>query len=151
MVFPALKTFFFVIMYMLLFNFILGLILIFPLFYVFIPKNKGKNIKPRTKLNHNMYILFSNNNNSIRLTWNPDLNVLWLFWNRSLSVLYFYIYVRTGRWQVLYFPNKAPQIKMESIRKLRTILIFSGKKTLHQNILGHIAFFFTLFKGYRCN
>ena len=31
------------------------------------------------------------------------------------------------------------------------ILIFSGQKTLYQNILSDIAFFFTLFKGYRCN
>ena len=67
MVFPALKTFFCHHVYVVVqfypwFNFH------FSLFYVIIPKNKGKNIKPRTKLNHNMYILFSNNNSSIRLT-----------------------------------------------------------------------------------
>ena len=38
----------------------------------------------------------------------------------------------------------------ESIRKLSNFN-FQWTKTLYQNILGHIAFFFTLFKGYRCN
>ena len=41
-------------------------------------------------------------------------------------------------------------IKMESIRKLSNFN-FQWTKTLHQNNLNHIAFFFTFFKGYRCN
>ena len=31
------------------------------------------------------------------------------------------------------------------------MLIFSGQKPLYQNNFKHIAFFFTLFKGYKCN
>ena len=38
----------------------------------------------------------------------------------------------------------------ESIRKLSNFN-FRWTKTLYQNILGHIPFFLTLFKGYRCN
>ena len=41
-------------------------------------------------------------------------------------------------------------IKMESIRKLSNFN-FQWTKTLHQNNLHHIAFFFTFFKGYRYN
>ena len=41
-------------------------------------------------------------------------------------------------------------IKTESIRKLNNFN-FQWTKTFHQNILSHIAFLFTLFKGYRCN
>ena len=40
--------------------------------------------------------------------------------------------------------------KTESIRKLSNFN-FQWTKTLYLNILGHIAFFFTPFKGYRCN
>ena len=38
------------------------------------------------------------------------------------------------------------EIQTESIRKLRN---FQWTKTLYQNILNHIAFFFTLFKPYK--
>ena len=41
-------------------------------------------------------------------------------------------------------------IKTESIRKLNNFN-FQWTKTLYQNILHHIAFFFTIFKGYRYN
>ena len=41
-------------------------------------------------------------------------------------------------------------IKMESIRKLSDFNC-QWTKTLYQNILSHITFVFTLFKGYRCN
>ena len=40
--------------------------------------------------------------------------------------------------------------KTDSIRKLSDFN-FHWTKTLYQNILSHIPFFFTLFKGYRCN
>ena len=39
------------------------------------------------------------------------------------------------------------KLKMESIRKLSNW----WTKTLYQNNLKYIAFFFTLFKSYRCN
>ena len=39
---------------------------------------------------------------------------------------------------------------MESIWKMSNFN-FQWTKTLYQNILSHIVFFFTLFKGYRCN
>ena len=42
------------------------------------------------------------------------------------------------------------KVKMESIRKLSNFN-FQWTKTLFQNNLKHIAFFFTLFKGYGCN
>ena len=41
-------------------------------------------------------------------------------------------------------------VKMESIRKLSNFN-FQWTKTLHQNNLNHIAFFFTFFKDYRYN
>ena len=41
-------------------------------------------------------------------------------------------------------------IKTESIRKLSNFN-FHWTKTLYQNNLNNIAFFFTFFKGYRCN
>ena len=41
-------------------------------------------------------------------------------------------------------------IKMESVRKLSN-LNFQWTKTLYQNNFRHIAFFFTLFEGYKCN
>ena len=41
-------------------------------------------------------------------------------------------------------------VKTESIRQL-SILNFQWTKTLYQNNLNNIAFFFTFFKGYRCN
>ena len=39
---------------------------------------------------------------------------------------------------------------MESIRKLSNFN-FQWTKTLYQNNFKHIAFFFTLFEGYKCN
>ena len=45
------------------------------------------------------------------------------------------------------FPNR---IKEESIRKLNN-LNFRWTKTLYQNKFKHIALFFTLFEGYKCN
>ena len=44
----------------------------------------------------------------------------------------------------------ATGIKMESTRKLSNFN-FQWTKTLYQNILDYIAFFFTLFKGLTCN
>ena len=41
-------------------------------------------------------------------------------------------------------------IKMESTRKLSNFN-FQWTKTLYQNNFKHIAFFFTLFEGYKCN
>ena len=41
-------------------------------------------------------------------------------------------------------------IKTESTRKLRNFN-FQWTKVLYQNNLNNITFFFTLFKGYRCN
>ena len=41
-------------------------------------------------------------------------------------------------------------VKTESIRKLSNFN-FQWTKTLYQNNLNNIAFFFTFFKGYRCN
>ena len=40
--------------------------------------------------------------------------------------------------------------KTESIKKLSNFN-FQWTKTLYQNNLNNIAFFFTFFKGYRCN
>ena len=45
------------------------------------------------------------------------------------------------------FPNR---IKEESIRKLNNFN-FLWTKTLYQNKFKHIALFFTLFEGYKCN
>ena len=42
------------------------------------------------------------------------------------------------------------KIKTKSIRKLSNFN-FQWTKTLNQNMLSHIAFFFTVFKGYKCN
>ena len=42
------------------------------------------------------------------------------------------------------------EIQTESIRKLSNFN-FQWTKTLYQNILSHIAFFFTLFKAYKGN
>ena len=46
----------------------------------------------------------------------------------------------------------APGIKTEPIRKLGNFK-FQWTKTMYmyQDILSHIAFFYTLFKGYKCN
>ena len=46
--------------------------------------------------------------------------------------------------------NGIQQIKMKSIRKLSNF-DFQWTKILYQNILSHIASFFALFKGCRCN
>ena len=42
------------------------------------------------------------------------------------------------------------QVKTESIAKLNNFT-FQWTKALYQNNLKHIAFFFTLFKGYKCH
>ena len=42
------------------------------------------------------------------------------------------------------------ELNMESTRKLSK-LNFQWTKTLYQNNLRNIAFFFTFFKSYRCN
>ena len=47
------------------------------------------------------------------------------------------------KWELLH-------IKTESIRKLSNFN-FQWTKTLYQNNLKYITFFFTLFKSYRCN
>ena len=47
-------------------------------------------------------------------------------------------------------PFTEQAFKTESIRKLSNFN-FQWTKTLYQNNLKHIAFFFTLFKSYRCN
>ena len=46
--------------------------------------------------------------------------------------------------------NQNIEIQTESIRKLSNFN-FQWTKTLYQNILNHIAFFFTLFKPYKAN
>ena len=48
------------------------------------------------------------------------------------------------------WPSSVKRIKTEFIRKLSNFN-FQWTKTLYQNNLKHIAFFFTFFKGYRCN
>ena len=45
---------------------------------------------------------------------------------------------------------RSPEFKMESTRKLSNFN-FQWTKTLYQNNLKNIAFFFTFFKGLRCN
>ena len=50
-------------------------------------------------------------------------------------------------WQ---YQSKMINIKTKSIRKLSNCN-FQWTKTLSQNSLNNIAFFFTLFKGFRCN
>ena len=47
-------------------------------------------------------------------------------------------------------PERETKIKTDSIRKLSNFN-FQWTKIFYQNSLKHIAFFFTVFKGYRCN
>ena len=58
-------------------------------------------------------------------------------------------YTAVLKLHVIIHANAFAKFKTESIRKLSNFN-FQWTKTLYQNILSHIAFFFTLFKDYEC-
>ena len=65
----------------------------------------------------------------------------------SVIIIIYYVYIHVagvGRLYLLSF------VKKESIRKMSNFS-FQWTKTFYQNNLNNISFFFTFFKGYRCN
>ena len=78
-----------------------------------------------------------------------------------LPPLYYKQYFWSPRWGLKKVPSGSPPeqadflagqvtFKKESIRKLSNVT-FPGRKTLYQNNFKHIAFGFTLFKGFKSN
>ena len=89
-----------------------------------------------------------------RLTSPTDIPII-------LPPLYYKQYFWSLRWGLKKVPSGSPPeqvdflagqvtFKKESIRKLSNVT-FPGRKTLYQNNFKHIAFGFTLFKGFKSN